>query len=203
MGCSSSSQKQKKQSNLKIAKKETIKKEPKIVFLGDAHVGKSSIAQRYCSNTVDENYEVTIGAVYHRKQVQLQNNYQLTLHLWDTGGEERFKAMAPLYYRDADAAILVYDQTEAKTFDSINFWLQELDNKVKNEGLILGLAGNKCDKPEEEKLVSRQQAEQFAKNNNLIFFETSAITDEGISQLINTVAEEYYNKKIKPLLTQQ
>ncbi len=75
----------------------------------------------------------------------LKTGGQLTLHLWDTGGEERFRAMAPLYYRDANAAVLVYDVQEAKSFESLNFWLKELDEKVKQEGLVLACAGNKCD----------------------------------------------------------
>lgn len=61
--------------------------------------------------------------------------------------------MAPFYYRDADAAILVYDVTNSKSFESLNFWLQELDSKVKNEGLVLGLAGNKCDIVDSDRMI--------------------------------------------------
>ncbi len=80
------------------------------------------------------------------------------MHLWDTGGEERFRAMAPLYYRDANAAILVFDVTDPKSFKSIEYWHKELDSLVKNEGLVLVLAGNKCDLPEKERKISNDMA---------------------------------------------
>lgn len=73
----------------------------KVVLLGDAGVGKSSICQRYINNTISENYEVTIGGAYLQKEVTLSNGKVMKLHIWDTGGEERYRAMAPLYYRDA------------------------------------------------------------------------------------------------------
>ncbi len=68
------------------------------------------------------------------------------------------RAMTPLYYRDANAAILVFDVTDSKSFDSMSFWLKELDSKVKAEGLVLALAGNKCDVDEEDRKVSKDQA---------------------------------------------
>lgn len=88
---------------------------------------------------------MTIGGVYHRKEVPLSKGGSITLHLWDTGGEERFRAMAPLYYRDANAAVLVYDVQDPKSLDSLNYWLKELNDKVKSEGMVLCCAGNKCD----------------------------------------------------------
>lgn len=107
----------------------------------------------------------------------------MVLHLWDTGGEERFKAMAPLYYRDANVAILVYDVKEKKSFEGINFWLKELNDKVRQDGLVLGLAGNKCDVEDNLRKVQKSEAQKFAHENNLIFYETSALTDEGIGLL--------------------
>lgn len=83
--------------------------EYKIVLLGDATVGKSSIAQRFCKDVFEEVYEVTIGGAYLQKSLTLKNGKKIKIHLWDTGGAERFKAMAPLYYRDAVGALLVYD----------------------------------------------------------------------------------------------
>ena len=78
-------------------------------MLGDAAVGKSSIAQRFIKDLFDDKYEVTIGGAYLQKSLTLGNGKKLKVHLWDTGGAERFKSMAPLYYRDALGALLVYD----------------------------------------------------------------------------------------------
>lgn len=91
MGCGSSKKNEKSGGGKLIINRPKNNSEVKIVFLGDAGVGKSSIAQRYCYNKFSDNYEVTIGGVYHRKEVNLKNGNNLTLHLWDTGGEERFR----------------------------------------------------------------------------------------------------------------
>lgn len=171
--------------------------ECKVVFLGDSAVGKSSISQRFCKNIFTGEHEVTIGGAYIQQKVQLKNGSSLKLHLWDTGGEERFRAMAPLYYRDANAAVLVYDVSNKATYDSIRYWLNELDSKVKQDGLVLALAGNKCDLPESKRQVQLLNAKSFAENNKMIFAETSAKTGEGVNVLFQQLAEEIAKKVIK------
>jgi small GTP-binding protein len=171
--------------------------ECKVVFLGDSAVGKSSISQRFCKNIFTGEHEVTIGGAYIQQKVQLKNGSFLKLHLWDTGGEERFRAMAPLYYRDANAAVLVYDVSNKQTFDSIRYWLNELDTKVKQDGLVLALAGNKCDLPESKRQVTLINAKSFAENNKMIFAETSAKTGDGITVLFQSLAEEITKKVSK------
>ena len=164
--------------------------EAKVVFLGDAGVGKSSICQRYVNNRINETYEVTIGGAYLQQKVTLKNGSTLRLHLWDTGGEERFKAMTPLYYRDANAAILVYDVSDMKTFRSLEDWVKELDSKVKQDNLTLVMAANKCDIDNESKKVSYEMAKKFADNNNMFFFELSALKGTGIADMFKNMSEE-------------
>ncbi len=189
MGCAGAKEAPKEGNvDLKIRKEKLS--ECKVVFLGDAGVGKSSISQRLCNNIFNPNYEVTIGGAYLQRKMTLKNGVQLKLHLWDTGGEERFKAMAPLYYRDANAAILVYDVTEAKTYKSIDYWLKELDTRVKQDGLVLALVGNKCDVDDKDKKIALSTAKQYAEANKMIFYETSAKSGEGINELFKQVAEE-------------
>ena len=168
--------------------------ECKVVFLGDSAVGKSSISQRFCKNVFTGEHEVTIGGAYIQQKMTLKNGSSLKLHLWDTGGEERFRAMAPLYYRDANAAVLVYDVSNKASFDSIKFWLNELDSKVKQDGLVLALAGNKCDLPDSKKQVTTLTAKTFAENNKMIFAETSAKTGEGVNILFQLLSEEISKK---------
>ena len=143
MGCSESKE---KPPEPKLRKREQSKTPAaKIVLLGEAGVGKSSICQRYINNHVSEYYEVTIGGAYMQKEVMTSIGQKITLHIWDTGGEERYKAMAPLYYRDAHAVLLVYDITNKRTFKMLNYWIRELEDRVQTEGLVIVCAGNKCD----------------------------------------------------------
>lgn len=127
--------------------------EAKIVLLGDQNVGKSSIAQRFCKNLFTGQHVATIGGAYLQQKIVLNNGVTIKYHIWDTGGQERFRSMANLYYRDASAAILTYDITNEKTFESLSFWVEELKYKCDQEKLVLCLAGNKCDVENSERKV--------------------------------------------------
>ena len=150
-----------------IVEKENSKSiEAKIVLLGDQNVGKSSIAQRFCKNIFTGQYVVTIGGAYLQQKIVLNNGVSLKLHIWDTGGQERFRSMANLYYRDAAAAILTYDIGVEKSFEGVNYWVEELKSKSDQDKIVLALAGNKCDRDSKERAISTNEA----KGNNSLFF---------------------------------
>ena len=174
-------------------KKNTI--EVKVVLLGDQSVGKSSISQRYVKNVFTGTHVATVGGAYLQQKVVLNNGVAIKLHLWDTGGQERFRSMTNLYYRDANAAILTYDITNEQSFTSLNFWLKELKYKIDNEGMILCLAGNKCDVGDDERKVEYNRAKMFAEENNMMFYETSAKNDVGIKDLFNGLLYKLYEQK--------
>lgn len=132
--------------------------EAKIVLLGDQNVGKSSIAQRFCKNIFTGQYVVTIGGAYLQQKIVLSNGVTLKLHIWDTGGQERFRSMANLYYRDASAAIITYDIGSEKTYQGINYWVEELKSKSDQDKIVLALAGNKCDKDSKDREVQTNTA---------------------------------------------
>ena len=171
--------------------------EAKIVLLGDVSVGKTSIASRYCKNSFNEHHINTIGGAYQQQKVVLGNGPMVKLHIWDTSGQERFRAMTNLYYRDAQVAILTYDITNESSFSSIEFWIQELKYKVENENMILCLVGNKCDVNSNERKITTQKGKNFAQDNNMIFFETSAKTGEGVKDLFVTIANKVYEQQKK------
>ena len=102
--------------------------------------------------------------------------------------------MTNLYYKDAQVAILTYDIKNENSFSSIQFWINELKFKVENENMLLFLVGNKCDVNSNERKVSKSQGKNFAAENNMFFFETSAKTGEGINDLFITIANKLYEK---------
>ena len=97
-----------------------------VVLLGEGRVGKTSLLLRYVENTFSETQTPTVQATYLSKRVALENDGAATLNVWDTAGQERFHALGPIYYRDADAAVLVYDITDSDSFDRVKSWVKEL-----------------------------------------------------------------------------
>ena len=195
MGCSES-KKINKTPELNIKKGGEPKKneskefEIKICLLGDVSVGKTSIASRFCKNSFNENYINTIGGAYQQQNIILNNCAKIKMHIWDTSGQDRFRSMTNLYYRDAQVAILTYDVTNDQSIESLNFWIKELSDKVNNDNMLLFLAGNKCDM--ENKVVPYSRAKEFAQENNMFFFETSAKTGAGVKDLFKTIASKGY-----------
>ena len=204
MGCNNSSgentNKPSENSALRIKStpKEDVKTktiEAKIVLLGDVSVGKTSIASRYCKNSFNDHHINTIGGAYQQQKVVLPNGSMVKLHIWDTSGQERFRAMTNLYYRDAQVAILTYDITNESSFSSIEFWIQELKYKVENDNMLLCLVGNKCDVSSNERKITTARGKNFAQDNNMIFFETSAKTGEGVKDLFVTIANKVFEQQ--------
>ena len=199
MGCSnnkkedSNTNKEDPNAKLKMSgNKKTSEHEIKICLLGDVSVGKTSIASRFCKNTFNENYINTIGGAYQQQNIVLNNGAKMKLHIWDTSGQDRFRSMTNLYYRDAQVAILTYDVTNEQSLESLNYWLQELNDKVDQDNMLLCLAGNKNDVDPSEKKVPTSKGKQFAEEHNMVFYETSAKTGAGVKELFQTIATKEY-----------
>ena len=198
MGCGESKQKAQnnKTGNLNVAgqtkKQESKELEIKICLLGDVSVGKTSIASRFCKNSFNENYINTIGGAYQQQNIVLNNGAKIKLHIWDTSGQDRFRSMTNLYYRDAQVAILTYDVTNESSLDSLNYWLNELNDKVEIDNMLLCLAGNKTDVDQSEKRVPTSKGKAFAEQHNMLFYETSAKTGVGVKELFQAIATKEY-----------
>ena len=195
MGCGES--KKKGSPNLQVRtdtpkKQESKEFEIKICLLGDVNVGKTSIASRFCKNSFNENYINTIGGAYQQQNIVFNNGAKIKLHIWDTSGQDRFRSMTNLYYRDAQVAILTYDVTNEQSLDSLNYWLNELNEKVEVDKMLLCLAGNKNDVEVSKKTVPTSKGKAFAEEHNLIFYETSAKTGAGVKELFQAIAVREY-----------
>ncbi len=127
MGCGGSKDKKKKKQNDGIKIRESIKNnaklEAKIVLVGSSGVGKTCIATRYKEGKFESDYKATVGAAYFQKNFGFGDGTQLKLHIWDTGGSEKFKSVAPLYYKDAHAALIVYAIDDEQSFQQVDYWL--------------------------------------------------------------------------------
>ena len=170
----------------------------KVVLLGDSGVGKTCIISRYISGTFDENSATTNGASYCSKNVNYEKlGKNLLLDIWDTAGQEKYKALTKFFYKDAAVCILVYDITRKETFDNLkNFWYTQLkENSGSN--VVLGVAGNKCDLYESEE-VKESEARQFAEEIGAIFELTSAQNNTGINELFFEVGNKYLDPNFKP-----
>lgn len=168
--------------------------ESKIVVLGNSGVGKSSLSLRFCQGRFPQSHEVTIGAAFLQQTVRTTSGIQHKLHIWDTGGQERFRAMAPLYYRDAAGALIVFDCTDAGSFGSVSFWIDELTNKGPGN-IVIFVVANKCDVSPALRAVSREEAASFCNSRSLVYFEASALSGEGVASLFQRLADQVYQFK--------
>jgi len=158
----------------------------KLVLLGDTSVGKSSIVIRFVKGQFSEFQESTIGAAFLTQTVPL-NDCTVKFEIWDTAGQERYHSLAPMYYRGAAAAVIVYDITSQDTFTRAKSWVKELQRQG-SQDVVIALAGNKVDREERE--VSTEDAKAYANENNLLFMETSAKTNVNIRELFLAIARK-------------
>ncbi|KIW24181.1 uncharacterized protein PV07_09911 [Cladophialophora immunda] len=115
----------------------------KLVLLGEAAVGKSSLVLRFVNNDFQENKEPTIGAAFLTQKISLPNRI-IKFEIWDTAGQERFASLAPMYYRNAQAALVVYDLTKPTSLVKAKHWVAELQRQA-SPGIVIALVGNKLD----------------------------------------------------------
>ena len=163
----------------------------KLILLGDVAVGKSSVIRRFIEDDFTLEYNCTVGVEFRIKTIVLDELTSVDLKIWDTCGEEKFRAITRQYYRDSDGVLLIFDLTNKRSFEKLDFWLEDLSNSCSGEPIVI-LIGNKNDLKDSRE-VNKEEALKFAKLKGLPYFETSALTGENVEEIFKEIS----NKLIK------
>ncbi|MHA1674041.1 MAG: GTP-binding protein [Promethearchaeota archaeon] len=180
----------------------------KCTILGDGGAGKTAIVVRFSQGFFKENYKMTIGVEFAVKSITVKgsqdHDYNVKLQVWDVGGQDRFQYVRPLYYKGAMGCIILYDVTNRESFDHIPRWVEEIRKEVGEIPTLM--VGNKCDL-NDQRVVSRKEAEKFAKKLKFLYAESSAKSGTGVGDIFKILAlmmigEEVPNDMIKENLAE-
>ena len=162
----------------------------KLVLIGESGVGKTSIINQFVEQVFTSDKNSTIGGTFSSKSVKCGNGKNLKLEIWDTAGQERYRSVTKMFYKDANAAILVYDITNKNSYDQLqNYWVEQVkESSPKN--IIVAIAANKCDLFDKE-VVDEKEARDYAKSIGAIFSLTSAKSTAGINDIFIEISKKY------------
>ncbi|CAO3630417.1 unnamed protein product [Cunninghamella blakesleeana] len=196
---------------------ETPEHQLKLVILGESAVGKTSFLHWFVDNNFIDKREPTVGAGFLSKIYRVDDSL-VKINAWDTAGQERFHSLAPMYYRGAQAAIVMYDVTKEATFERAKAWIQELQ-RLAPAHIVITLVGNKLDLCDEElnnanneqhststindhhqaREVSAEEASNYANENALLFFESSAKLNINIDAVFTKIVQNVSTEYLTPL----
>ncbi len=148
----------------------------KIIFVGDACTGKTSIINRIIDNPFNDTYEVSIGIDFMSKNIRFRGQ-NIKIQIWDSAGQEKYKGLIPSYVRNSSIVFIVYDVSNRSSFDNVSNWISFVKNIEKTTMI---LCGNKIDLKRD---VGTNEGEELAQREGLIFFECSAKTNENIKKM--------------------
>ena len=166
----------------------------KAVLLGESGVGKTSIISRFIDNSFEKNKKSTTGADYTGKTMYFDEygGKKIKFEIWDTAGQEIYRSLTKIFYKDAKIAVLVYDITKRETFEELKkYWYNQIKESATPD-IIIAIAANKCDLYEDEK-VKEEEGREFAKEIGAYFKLTSAFLNSGIEELFKSVGCKLIN----------
>ena len=157
----------------------------KVIVVGDAAVGKTSLMFRFVHGTFQKDYKMTIGVNFATKLVNLDST-KVKLSIWDTAGQERFHFLLPSYYDGSSGGLVVFDVTRRESFTNLPKWLEQIRGKTGNIPLLI--IGNKADL-EDLRAVTQEEAKEFAQQYNVVYTETSAKTGDNVNDVFTALTQ--------------
>ncbi|CAL5977227.1 Rab1a [Hexamita inflata] len=159
----------------------------KVVLLGASSAGKTSLAIRLTRKTFSESTASTIGMAFQKASMIIDNK-NVNFEIWDTAGQEKYSSLTPIYYRQAQVIIVVYDVQEQSSYEKAQFWINEVQQSEENKIIIL--CANKCDVDYKHWAVSSETSEQYALTKGLKLYKTSAKTGLNVEQIFTDIARQ-------------
>ena len=159
----------------------------KVLLLGDTTVGKTCSLMKYTDKTFQDIHMATIGLDYRLKSMKLKSGKNIKLQIWDTAGQDRFRAITKNYYKGSHGIILIYDVTNVQTFENVKQWVSQIREEA-SANVIIYIAGNKIDM-EEERKVNKEEGEKLAEELGFPFVETSAKSGININETFEDLVE--------------
>ena len=162
----------------------------KILLLGDSTVGKTCFLMKYTDKTFQEEHMTTIGFDYRIKSMKLKNGKTVKIQIWDTAGQDKFRAIKKNYYKGSHGIILIYDITNPKTFQNITDWVSQVREEA-SHNVVIYLIGNKIDLSNERN-VSTEEGKELAEKLGLPFNEASALDGTNINEIFDDIVERIH-----------
>ena len=167
--------------------------EYKLILVGDPGVGKTSIMSKFVSNEFQSVYTSTIGVEFKLKEIYINNNTCAKLKIWDTCGQEKFRAITKQYFKNSEGVFIIFDLTNRETIKKLNIWLKDINDNIDNDFFVF-LIGNKTDVKDRDITIS-EEAKQFANEKKINYYEVSAKTGSGIYNIFEKMANKLINKE--------
>ena len=165
----------------------------KVLLLGDSSVGKTCFLLRYCDKSFQDVHLSTIGLDYRLKTITLKNNKNIKLQIWDTAGQDRFRAITKNYYKSANGVLLIYDISNLQTYENVKNWISQIREEA-NPNVIIYLVGNKIDLPKEKRVVNIEDGEKIAEEFEIKFKEASAKSGTNVNEIFEELVEQIDEK---------
>ena len=168
----------------------------KVITLGNSSVGKTSFLMKYIDNSFTLTYTTTLGVDFKQKKIKLKDGRDVRLRIFDTAGQERFKAVSVSFIKKADGVILMYDISDIESFEAVENWIKSI-REIGKDKLPIILVGNKCDLSDDKRMISLKEGQDKADEFNIPFYETSCKEGINIKEVFEKLIDDIIEKGSK------